>query len=303
MPLGEWKRRVLVVLLWPLSRERARHIYRWLRGREAAGRLRRAQVVVVSDAKSGRTWLRVMLSRVYQQRHGLPEGTLLKLDNLHRRAAEVPTVFFTHDNDLGKYLGTRDPAVCYVGKKVVLLVRDPRDVAVSMYFQWTHRMAASKKVFSARDRREMTLSEFVLGEGGKIRMSIDFLNRWAKALPWMPDVFLLRYEDLRQDPARWLGEVLAFMGTPASPQELAEAVAYANLEAMRAREARAQSGTPRRLRPGARENEDSFKTRRGKIGGYRDYFTEEETARLDAVVARRLAPVFGYTKADTEASV
>jgi hypothetical protein len=97
MSLRKWKRQLLVVLLWPLSRARARHIYRWLRGREAAGRLPRAQVVVVSDAKSGRTWLRVMLSRVYQQRHGLPEGSLLKLGDLHRRAAEIPTVFFTHD--------------------------------------------------------------------------------------------------------------------------------------------------------------------------------------------------------------
>ena len=301
MSLGKWKRRLLVVLLWPLPGARARHVYRWLRGREAAGRLRRAEVVVVSDAKSGRTWLRVMLSRVYQQRHDLPETALLKLDNLHRRAAEVPRVFFTHDNDLGKYLGTRDPAVCYAGKKVVLLVRDPRDVAVSMYFQWTHRMAASKKVFSARDRREMTVSEFVLGEGGKIRMSIDFLNRWARALPRMPDVLVLRYEDLRRDPAGRLGEVLAFMGTPARAQELAAAVAYADLEAMRAREARPGSGTPRRLRPGDQGNRESFKTRRGKIGGYRDYFTDEEVARLDAIVARRLAPVFGYTEADTEA--
>ena len=34
--------------------------------------------------------------------------------------------------------------------------------------------------------------------------------------------------------------------------------------------------------------------RRAKVGGYRDYFTDEEVAAIDDLVATRLAPEFGY---------
>ena len=35
--------------------------------------------------------------------------------------------------------------------------------------------------------------------------------------------------------------------------------------------------------------------RRAKVGGYRDYFTAEQAAELEQLVAERLSPAFGYT--------
>ena len=49
-----------------------------------------------------------------------------------------------------------------------------------------------------------------------------------------------------------------------------------------------------RLRPGDRANPDSFKVRRGKVGGWRDYFDERQTLALDAMLAARPLPLFGY---------
>jgi hypothetical protein len=37
--------------------------------------------------------------------------------------------------------------------------------------------------------------------------------------------------------------------------------------------------------------------RRGKVGGYRDYFTPEEVTVVDAMVEGALDPVFGYNEA------
>jgi hypothetical protein len=54
--------------------------------------------------------------------------------------------------------------------------------------------------------------------------------------------------------------------------------------------------------PGDRKNPDSFKVRRAKVGGYRDYFTDEELAELDAMVDRDLLPQIGYTSAEREAA-
>ena len=35
--------------------------------------------------------------------------------------------------------------------------------------------------------------------------------------------------------------------------------------------------------------------RRGKVGGWRDYVTDEQAAAIDAMVRERLNPVYGYT--------
>jgi hypothetical protein len=49
------------------------------------------------------------------------------------------------------------------------------------------------------------------------------------------------------------------------------------------------------MKPGNPDNADSFKVRRAKVGGYRDYLSDEEVAQVDAYVEQRLRPDFGYT--------
>ena len=49
-----------------------------------------------------------------------------------------------------------------------------------------------------------------------------------------------------------------------------------------------------RLTPGDKTNPDSYKVRRAKVGGYRDYFDDDQLAQIDAMVFERLDPVFGY---------
>jgi len=43
-----------------------------------------------------------------------------------------------------------------------------------------------------------------------------------------------------------------------------------------------------------RSNPDSYKVRRAKVGGYRDYFDDLEIERLDEVVRSKLSPLYGY---------
>jgi len=49
-----------------------------------------------------------------------------------------------------------------------------------------------------------------------------------------------------------------------------------------------------RMAPADRSNPDSYKVRRGKVGGYRDYFDDGQIARIDAIIGDRLSPFFGY---------
>ena len=137
---------MLLVFLFPRQKQIA--IERWLRGREEFYRLTQADCVIVSFGKSGRTWLRVMLSRFYQVKHGLSPRSLLGFDNLHRKNRAIPKIFFTHDNYIKDYTKNRDSKADFYGKKVILLVRDPRDVAVSQFFQWKYRMKPGKKALN-----------------------------------------------------------------------------------------------------------------------------------------------------------
>jgi alcohol sulfotransferase len=49
-----------------------------------------------------------------------------------------------------------------------------------------------------------------------------------------------------------------------------------------------------RLRPGDRANPQSYKVRRAKVGGWRDYFDDQQVAAIDAFLAARPKPPFGY---------
>jgi hypothetical protein len=273
-------------------------VERRVRGWEQCRKLRRADAVVVSYGKSGRTWLRVMLSRFYQVRHGLPERMLIGFDNLHRRRREIPRIFFTHDNYLKDYTGHRDSKVDYRGRPVVLLVRHPGDVAVSQYFQWRFRMKRSKKALNEYPGHgeDVDLVDFLMRPGAGLPKIVEFMNAWAREVPANPRLLVVRYEDLRAAPEATLARILERIGTPGSTEEIAEAVRFASFENMRRLEERRTfwlSGG--RMKPRDHANPDSFKVRRGKVGGFRDYLDDEQVAALDAYLEKHLSPVFRYT--------
>jgi len=72
-------------------------------------------------------------------------------------------------------------------------------------------------------------------------------------------------------------------------------VSYASYENMkRLEQTKAFWLSGQRLVPGDRGNPDSYKVRRAKIGGYRDYFDDEQVAAIDDLVRARPGPMFGY---------
>jgi hypothetical protein len=298
-----WRKvfRVLVLTLFfflPQSRKVA--LERRLRGRDDQKQLNSADYVIVSYGKSGRTWLRVMLSRFYQVRCGIPERVLLSADNFHRRDAAVPRVFFTHDNYLKDHTGNRDDKRDYYAKKVVLLVRNPADTAVSQFFQWKYRMRTGKKSLNDYPDHgsDISLFDFVAKHEAGLKKIIDFMNLWAEEKPRIKDLLVVRYEDMRARPEETLAGIVAFLGTPGTPEEVQQAVEYASFENMRRLEERRVFWLAGgRMVPKDRANPNTYKVRRAKVGGYKDYFEDEEVAEIDAMVRARLSPVFGYDEA------
>lgn len=286
---------VRVGTFW-MPRERQIAIERRMRGQEEHKKLRQADLVIVSFGKSGRTWLRVMMSRFYQLRYGLKERHLIGFDNLHRMNPAIPKIHFTHDNYIKDYTGNGDSKKDFYDRKVVLMVRDPRDVAVSQYHQWKFRMRPSKKDLNDYPDHDtdVSLYEFVRHPAGVAKV-IDFMNLWARERPNLPHLLIVRYEDLRRDTAHELDRILRFAGSDPTPQELEESVAFAAIDRMRDMETRRVfwlSGS--RMVAKDKSNPNSFKVRRAKVGGYRDDFDAEQLRLMDEQVDTTLAPGYGY---------
>jgi len=288
---------VLALLFW-LPKARRIRLERWLRGRDETRRLARADVAVVSFGKSGRTWLRVMISRYYQLMFSIPERVLLGFDNYHRRNPKIPKIFFTHDNYIKDYTGEFDSKASFRHKKVVLLVRNPKDIAVSQYFQWQHRMRPAKKKLNKYPVHgsEVSAYDFVMDEHVGLPGIIDYLNLWAREADQMTDLLIIRYEDMRKDADAVLRRVMEFVdGIPANAEAIVSAVEYSSVENMRKLEEKnvfwLAGG---RMKPGKKGDPNSYKVRRAKVGGYKDYFSEDEAAQIDEFVAKRLSPTYGY---------
>lgn len=290
--------RHIIATLFFLPQSRRIAIERRLRGKEEFRKLQLADWVLISWGKSGRTWFRVMLSRFYQIKHQLPINRLLEFDNLHKMQPKVPKVFFSHNNYMRDYLNDWDSLDHFHGKKIVMLVRDPRDVAVSQFFQWKYRMRPHKKLLNKYPPHgaDINVWDFVTNPDCGVPRIIDFFNGWAHCLPDLEkNLLIIRYEDMRTDPAGAMQRVFEFVGTPGTAEEIAKAVEFASLENMKKLEEKSLfKGSGARVKPGDKKNPDSFKVRRGKVGGYRDYFEDAQVAEIDHMVDANLDPVFGY---------
>ena len=87
--------------------------------------------------------------------------------------------------------------------------------------------------------------------------------------------------------------IISLIDPSFSEEEIEEAVRFGSFDNLRQLESQGffrQGGLKRR----DAGDPESFKVRRAKVGGYRDYFTDEQVAELEALVAERLSPSLGY---------
>ena len=251
--------------------------------------LREADAVVVSFPKSGRTFVRAMVARLYQRRFGIDERGLLEFSTLRRTSADVPRILFTHAGDAMRAPDEIriDPSQ-FSKKKVILIARHPGDIAISRYHHLKHR---------SRDRARRRLAERPLGsfvwaaEGG-IPSIVAFLNRFAA----LPDVTVVRYEDFLSKPDQTLGRLAKAIGLNADKSDLADAVAFGSVPSLKQRE-RDGYFTSSRLRRTRKGDEQTGKVRGGKSGGYRAELDMETAAAVDAYLRENLDPRFGYSEA------
>ncbi len=270
-----------------------RRLNRWnfsSRARELSG----GDAIVVSIPKSGRTWVRVFLCAYFCKRHGLefslqPEGY---------GNAEIPRIIYSHDvfeqrtkanfweGVRGKYL---IPAREFRRAKIVLLARDPRDAFVSHYLQLTHRDPGTPA-----DVRQKSVTEMLRDERFGIRSIIEVMNHWLKEFSGRSNFILIRYESLRVAPENNFRELLVFLsGKEPDAVAFGAALDFSAFENMKKLEA-AGAFESKILRAGDVRDPESFKVRRGKVGGYAEYLSAEDR-QYAAETLQQLDHRFGYS--------
>jgi hypothetical protein len=145
-----------------------KRLRRHLRRRRLRRAFRNAEVVLVSFPKCGRTWLRVLIGSALCRHLGIESRDLMLLEpEASRGLAGVPEIVVFHD-DQAFWKRPEELAAdkaAYASKRVVLLVRDPRDAIVSA---WFHK----------RKRRQRgdpgALSDYLRSEVGSLATFVRF---------------------------------------------------------------------------------------------------------------------------------
>jgi len=252
--------------------------------------LRHADVVIISFPKSGRTFVRAMLSRLFERRFGIDERRLLEFPMLRTAGSDVPRLLFTHAGDAMRTadeirLNPKEYEHC----RVVLLARHPGDVAVSRYHHLKHR---------SRDRARQRLAEqplesFVWSDQGGIPAIVRFMNQWAELSRSRKGVGIVRYEDFLSDPCGTLNDLAAKIGLEVNAEDIEDAAEFGALGNLKQREREGYFKSSR-LRAAKKGDDASFKVRSGNSGGYRKRLEPDNVTTVDAFIAANLDPIFGY---------
>lgn len=250
-------------------------------------RFKWASAFIISFPKCGRTWLRAMLG------HFLSEGThhnVLEVEDICE-ARSSPKITLTHDDDPhlkspGDLTVSKEP---YRSKDVILLIRDPRDVVVSQFLQFTrrsgHKLAESPPFYGP-------ISEFVFHELGGLPSVVRFYNIWAQNRRVPKTFSLVAYEDLLARPLEEFSRTLRALGiADVGEGRAAAAVNFCSFENMRRLE-ETNALDDFRLAPQDANDSESFKVRRGKTRGYVDYLSEAVIARMNNYIDQNLDPLY-----------
>lgn len=224
---------------------------------------------LVSYPRSGNNWARFLLANL------MDPGASVSFANIDRRVPFVynhtrrslakiprPRLLATHE-----YFDPRYPRVIYV-------VRDPRDVVVSLY-----HLNLRQQLIEDGYPWELYVPRFLRGDlpdWGPWTWA-DHLASWVAARGNESSFFFARYEDIQADTAGTLKRMAEFLFLKRSPEELAQVAQASSADKMRAFEKEAGDAWPsgRKLR-----KEIPF-VRSAQAGGWRRFLSEELAAQME----------------------
>jgi hypothetical protein len=231
-------------------------------------------VFVVSYPRSGNTWTRFLLGNL------LHPDDPATFTNIESRVAEI---YFNPDHVLR---GLPRPRLLKSHEafhpnypRVICIVRDPRDVAVSFY----HHNVKARNIPDTYPMDEF-IPRFIRAEFDPWWGSwADNVTSWIKMREGRETFLLVRYEDMKDDSQRELLKIATFLqkagfrNVAASAEELAKAVERSSPERMRELEklAAKQYAQLKQTR------QDKPFVRSAKAGGWKSALSPESVALIE----------------------
>lgn len=240
-----------------------------------------SDVCVVSFQKSGRTWLRMMLAKVLALKYNTEK---IRLDT------QFMTLFKPEQNVLFSHAGCTqnndrlDYRKIFKNKKIIFLVRDPKDEIVSLYHDHTKRNFWYKG----------HISNFIRDPKWGLKKVIAFMNLWAEEMNRrQKDFLLIKYEDMKKDTHKELKKILNFLRIEADDKIINKAVEYGSFKNMRIMELNREF-KDWRMQSGDIKDPNSYRTRKGKIGSYKEELNKKDIEYLKKEIKEKLNPIFKY---------
>ncbi len=225
-------------------------------------------VFILSFPKSGNTWTRFLIANlVYPEtpadfsniNHLTPDPEALSKREMARMSR--PRIIKSHQYFDPRY------------KRVIYVVRDPRDVALSQFH--FHR---KRGLIEDGYPPEKFVARFVKGETSPYGSWGENVAGWLATRQNRPGFLLLRYEDMLSDAARELNKVAAFLEIPADGERISNAVQRSSADEMR----KLEKSQGHLWSSTQSTRKDVPFVRAAKAGGWRTGLPEAAVAQLEA---------------------
>ena len=225
-------------------------------------------VFILSFPKSGNTWTRFLIANlVYPETPAdfsninrlTPDPEALSKRELARMPR--PRIIKSHQYFDPRY------------KRVIYVVRDPRDVALSQFH--FHR---KRGLIEDGYPPEKFVARFVKGETSPYGSWGENVAGWLATRQNRPGFLLLRYEDMLADAARELNKVAVFLEIPVDGERISNAVQRSSADEMR----KLEKSQGHLWSSTQSTRQDVPFVRAAKAGGWRTGLPEAAVAQLEA---------------------
>ncbi|KAJ9560268.1 hypothetical protein OSB04_005428 [Centaurea solstitialis] len=252
-----------------------------------------SDVFLASFVKSGTTWLKaLMFSTINRHRYTISDHHLLH----HAPQTTFPNieVSFDHTTDLThlpapRLFHTHLPRTLLppsmTSCKFVYICRDPKDVLISKWYFMNKIKSKDLAPLSMDEAFEL----FCQGVSEYGPLWDQALQYWRASLDSPNKVLFLKYEELKKQPEVELRKLAAFIGHPFTVEEEEKGVvegivklcSFENLSNLEVNKAGSNDYK-------VAEVDNSLFFRKGEIGDWKNYLSEEMKERIDRITNEKL---------------
>jgi hypothetical protein len=238
--------------------------------------LREADVMMCSYPRSGSTWMRFLMFALTTDEQGSFEsvGKDMPYVGRHMNAGAVLP-------NGGRLIKSHEPYNKRY-RRLIHLVRDPRDVVVSY---WTFMQRIGKVTVDAGDDEAASFDRFI---DAFIAGRVDGFTTWDRHLgsylraadERRADVLRIRFEDMRADTPGALLQIGAFLGIEVTREQAERAADRASLASMKRAE---EEAIATEVSPFAEVGRKSGirAVQSGSVGGWRERLTDAQRHKFD----------------------